>query len=92
MKYFTDNVSNDIVDALKQHNYPFGNTVYETTYAQVLDWLKENDIDINVTHYTNDLVGFSTINFVKCDSSHTIYNSFIEGLKQIILFALELIE
>lgn len=88
MKYFTDTVSDALMQSLKAVGYFQANP----TYAEVLDWLKEQDIDININYRGSNITEFSTVDSVLEQDRLTFGTSFKEGIENVIFLALEFID
>ena len=104
-KYYTAEVSEEVRKALQTKNCPYaskidmGFTVPDLvdripTYAEILDWLKEQDFYISIHETLNQ--GFTVVSFdndrCECGPHYKVGKSIREALDQMILLALNFIE
>lgn len=97
--YYTRNISQEVLDALHEVNYPFeyekpfgnlNNHEVSPTYADVLDWLANNDMFISIDKIADS--EYWAFNRKRATSIHAQNLNFQKSLDEAILLAIDFLK
>ena len=99
VNYYTNKVTEDIVKALHEKGYPFkyekpfgnlNNHEVSPTYAEVLDWLANNDMFISIDKVADS--EYWAFNRKRATSIHAQNLNFQKALDEAILLAIDFLK